>query len=109
MARREEYQTLAFSMNELDAKADSMIQRISGLMMDINFRREPIFLSEEKLNAEPRFARYRYAVRHIPSLRELRELFIGRVFHSSFEQWKSDATELLAFNMRADDNAKWKK
>jgi hypothetical protein len=40
----------------------------------------------------------------------LRNLFIGRVIHSSVDQWKSDVTSLLEFNNKSrDDNEKWKK
>jgi hypothetical protein len=40
----------------------------------------------------------------------LRNQFIGRVVHSSFDQWKSDVTSLLDFNAKSeDDSAKWKK
>jgi hypothetical protein len=86
-----------------------MIRNINQLMLDINFRREPIFLSDEQLR-DPRNARYRYAIQSIPSLRELRHLYIGRVVHSSFDQWKTDVTDLLSFNASTnDDRAKWKK
>lgn len=106
---RKEYSAPISNTNELDAKVDGIIQRISDLMMDVNFRREPILLSEERLNTEPKYSRYRYAVQKIPSLRELRQLFIGRVIHSSFDQWKSDVTELLKFNATANDDRRWEK
>ena len=78
-------------------------------MLDINFRREPILLTEEQLR-ETKHARYRYAIDKIPSLKELRQLFIGRVIHSTFDQWKSDVSDLLAFNVSIKDNeVKWKK
>jgi len=67
-------------------------------MIDINFRREPIYLSEEELN-EPEHSKYRIAVQKMPSLEVLRDIFIGRVFHKSMEQWKNDAIELLQFNV----------
>jgi hypothetical protein len=106
---RKDYAELASKAEELDARIDSMIQKTNQLMLDINFRKEPIFLSEEKIRAEPRYARYRYATQRISSLRQLRQLFIGRIIHSSLEQWKADVTELLSFNMTADDAANWEK
>jgi hypothetical protein len=97
------------SVEELDYRVDGMIRNINQLMLDINFRREPIFLSDEQLR-DPRNARYRYAIQSIPSLKELRHLYIGRVIHSSFDQWKTDVTDLLSFNASTnDDRAKWKK
>lgn len=97
------------NVGELDPKVDGIISKINRLMLDINFRREPILLSDDQLR-EPKHAKYRYAAQKLASLRDIRLLFIGRVIHSSFDQWKSDVTDLLAFNVSAgDDNAKWKK
>jgi hypothetical protein len=107
---RKEYSALASNTEELDKRMEGMISRFNDMMTDINFRREPIFLSEEKLTIEPKYAKYRYAVQKIPSLNELRKLFIGRVIHSSFDQWQADVTQLLEFNIRTDDDGeKWQK
>ena len=105
---RNDYLRLASNLAELDTTIDSIIRRTNQLMLDINFRREPIFLSDEQL-AEAKYSRYRYATQKISSLRELRQLFIGRIIHSTFEQWKSDVSKLLSFNMTAKDDAKWEK
>jgi hypothetical protein len=46
----------------------------------------------------------------VPELRTLRERFIGRVMHSSLEQWKGDVAALLDFNVaQQDDSVRWKK
>lgn len=106
---RNEYSALASNVKELDAKVDSLVSRINEMMVDVNFRREPILLSDEKLTTEPRYAGYRYAVQKISSLNDLRKLFIGRVIHSSFDQWKSDVIQLLEFNMGTDSDGRWQK
>lgn len=96
-------------MEELDSRMDELIRKINRCMIDINFRREPIYLREEQLD-EPGYSKYKIAVQKIPSLRILRDLFIGRVFHTSTEQWKSDVADLLKFNVKEqDDSAKWRK
>jgi hypothetical protein len=78
-------------------------------MVDINFRREPIYLSEDKMDS-PKYVQYRYAMAKLPSLKTLRSQLIGRIIHSSFDQWKSDVDSLLDFNANSkDDSAKWKK
>jgi len=78
-------------------------------MLDINFRREPIYLPDERLE-EADYIKYKIALQRIPSLQLLRTMYIGRVIHSSPEQWKSDVIELLRFNLTTQDNAiKWKK
>ncbi|HKU49905.1 MAG TPA: hypothetical protein VJP79_08145 [Nitrososphaera sp.] len=99
----------ASNIEALNSSADSMISEINQFMLDINFRREPIMLSDEQLQ-EPKYARYRYAIQKIPSLAHLRKVFIGRVIHSSLDQWKSDVAELLKFNVLAtQEDARWKK
>lgn len=97
------------SLEELDKETDKFIKTINRCMLDINFRREPIYLQEERLD-EPNYFKYKIAIQRIPSLKLLRNLYIGRVIHASPEQWKSDATDLLRFNvLTQDDLAKWKK
>jgi len=78
-------------------------------MLTTNFRREPIYLSDEKL-IEPQYTRYRFAIQKLSALQTLRRLFIGRVIHSSLEQWKQDVAELLKFNVTTlDDSVRWAK
>lgn len=97
------------SIEELHKEVDNFIQRMNRCMLAINFRREPIYLSEERL-AEPRYQKYQYAIAKIPALRQLRKLFIGRVIHSSPEQWKNDVMDLLKFNVSTqNDDAKWRR
>jgi len=77
-------------------------------MLDINFRREPIYLPEDRFD-ENDYIKYRIALRKVPSLKLLRDLFIGRVIHASPQQWKNDVLELLKFNVSTrDDSTKWK-
>jgi hypothetical protein len=80
---------------ELEGAVDRAITRINRCLLAINFRREPVYLSDEQM-WEPRYARYQFAVQKIPELRELRGLFMGRVVHSSPEQWRQDIRSLLA-------------
>ncbi len=104
---RKEYKNK--SIDELDNLMDEFINKINRAMLAINFRREPIYLPDEKLK-EPQYLKYQYAMAKIPAISELRKLFIGRVIHSSEEQWKKDVDNLLRFNIKStDDNEKWKK
>ena len=93
----------------LNTELESFMKNMNRCMIDINFRREVIYLPDDKLD-NPKYVQYRFAVAKISSLRILRNQFIGRVVHSSFDQWKSDITSLLDFNAKSeDDTAKWKK
>jgi hypothetical protein len=97
------------SAEELDKVADQIIKKINRCMVDINFRREPIYLPDEKLE-EQAYVKYRVAVRKVPSLKLLRSLYVGRVIHASPEKWKKDVMDLLRFNVEeSDDLVKWKK
>lgn len=94
---------------ELNKKIDEFIKRINRCMLAINFRREPIYLPDEKLQ-EPQYEKYRYSISKIQELQQLRKLFIGRVIHFSFDNWKKDVISLLDFNIKErDENKKWKK
>ncbi len=108
IASRKDYPALK-NIQNMHQEADNFIKGINRCMLTINFRREPIYLSDEKL-ALPDYTRYRFAIQKLPALQTLRRLFIGRVIHSSPEQWKQDVAELLKFNVSTlDDNAKWAK
>ncbi len=108
MLGREEYKKIK-KIDEMDEIFEKFLIKINRAMLAINFRREPIYLPDEKLN-EPQYMKYKYAIAKIPALKDLRNLFIGRVIHSSTEQWKNDVTDLLQFNKTAkEDTLRWKK
>ena len=88
---------------ELNGKLEDFIKSINRAMIDINFRREPIYLSDDQLDST-KFVQYRFAIQNIPSLRLLRSLFIARVIHSSHEQWKSNISSLLANTTKSFDD-----
>ena len=56
-------------------------------MIAVNFRREPIYLSDEALNDE-KYAAYRYALLRCPALSGLRARFMGRAAHTGIDAWK---------------------
>ncbi len=88
---------------ELAGKLDDFIKSINRAMIDINFRREPIYLSDNQLDST-KYVQYRFAIQNIPSLRLLRSLFTARVVHSSPERWKSDISSLLANTTKSFDD-----
>ena len=105
---RKDYQNFK-NVEDLHREVENFIKRTNRCMLAINFRREPIYLPDERLE-EPQYQKYKFAIAKIPALRELRELFVGRVIHSSPEQWKQDVMDLLKFNISTqNDNLKWSK
>jgi hypothetical protein len=93
------------SLAELQEQMGEFIKTINHALVTVNFRREPIYLTDEML-ARPQFEKYRYSIARIPELRTLRSLYIGRVIHSSPEQWQADVNDLLAFNVSTTDDLK---
>lgn len=85
----------------LHQAADTLITRLNRCMLTVNFRREPVYLPEQRLN-DPPYIKYKTAIRKIPALQELRKHFIGRVFHKTPEQWEQDVLDLLKFNVSAE-------
>jgi hypothetical protein len=71
------------------------LRRLDRVLGILNFRRRPIYLSDDELERDPRFHRYAIAARRIPELREVRAAFLGRAIHSSFETWKAQVEKIL--------------
>ncbi|MGD0449905.1 MAG: hypothetical protein ABSA79_02475 [Candidatus Bathyarchaeia archaeon] len=104
---REEYSQT--KDEDLTQELDSFIKNINRSMIEINFRREPIYLTENQLDSME-YTQYRFAIAKIAALKTLREQFVGRVVHASQKQWQTDVTSLLAFNTKSvDDKEKWSK
>jgi hypothetical protein len=102
---REEYKNA--SKEQIDSQIDNIISQINRGLVSINFRREPIYLSEEKL-AEPEYVKYKFSIAKIPEIKLMRDLFIGRVSHRDDEQWQQDVKDLLVFNINSNNNTdKW--
>ncbi|HYB07212.1 MAG TPA: hypothetical protein VEB87_03545 [Nitrososphaerales archaeon] len=90
-------------------EAAVVIHELNEAIIATGFRREPIYLSEDQLNT-PQYSKYLYASKHLDSLRHLRERFVGRIIHVTFDQWKADLTDALNFNATAtDDSLRWAK
>jgi hypothetical protein len=78
------------------AAVDSAIQHLNRALGVLNFRRRPIYVSDDVLEGNPQFHRYAIAARRIPEVRELRNKFIGRAIHSSLEAWQEQVASILA-------------
>ncbi len=89
----EEYRSYR-DIRELHQAVDEFIERFNRCMIAINFRREPIYLSQETID-QPKYNHYRVAVGAMRELQFLREHFIGRVYHRSLEQWKEDLIKMI--------------
>ena len=87
---------------------EEAVQRVAQGLIDVNLRREPIYLKDDMLY-RPEYTAYRHACNALPSLLELRRRFIGRVMHGDEAQWAADVTEVLAFSLNSTPGQRWVK
>lgn len=74
---------------------DASIRRLNTVLGMLNFRRRPIYLSDDELASDPKFRRYAIAARRLPEVREVRGSFLGRALHSSPEAWQAQVESIL--------------
>jgi hypothetical protein len=98
------------SMDKSPAKGQEAeaVEKVAQGLIDINLRREPIYLKEEALY-RPEYSAYRHAVNALPSLQDLRQRFIGRVMHADEKQWAEDVGQLLSFSTSSGPGQRWVK
>jgi hypothetical protein len=68
---------------------EESIKHLTRGLALINFRREPVYLSDESLEQQQRFQRYAIGCRKLADLRTLRAAFKGRALPTSLEAWTS--------------------
>lgn len=108
MVSRKDYPSFK-TIGELQSQMADFIRTVNHALIAINFRREPIYLTDEML-VRPQYEKYRYSIARIPELRALRRLYVGRVIHSTQEQWRADIKDVLSFNVKTqDDTLPWVK
>ena len=75
---------------------DASIRRLNSVLAMLNFRRRPIYLSDDELAMDPRFHRYAIAARRLAEVREVRASFLGRALHSSPEAWQAQVDSIMS-------------
>lgn len=78
------------------ATIEAALRRLDRVLGMLNFRRRPIYLSDDELERDPKFHRYAIAARRLPEVREVRAAFVGRAAHSSLEAWQGQVSVILA-------------
>lgn len=87
-----------FSSLSGDGLADAVaasIARLNRALLTLNFRREPIYLPEDHIDAG-RYARYKVALRKLDYLRWTREGFLGRAIHKDETTWRAQLEDAIA-------------
>jgi hypothetical protein len=98
-----EYRKLS-QVDMLRREIEKSIEFTNRCMIEINFRREPIYLTEDKLT-EPEYNHHLYAANNLKPLKYLRSHYLGRVMHVSLEQWKRDVDEIQRKNGGSPDKS----
>jgi hypothetical protein len=78
------------------ATVEAALHRLDRVLGMLNFRRRPIYLSDDDLERDPKFRRYAIAARRLRELREVRTAFVGRAIHSSLQAWQEQVKTILA-------------
>ena len=73
---------------------DAAIHALTSALAAISFRRMPVYLSDEALQAE-RFRRYLVASRRVPAVALLRRAFVGRALHGEIDAWTTQLDTLV--------------
>jgi hypothetical protein len=71
------------------------IRSVSRALVALGFKREPIYLSDEKIRTG-KYARYRLALRLSAPLQAARSMFVGRAIHGAGWTAQVDAALELA-------------
>ena len=71
------------------------MQKLTQGLAWVNFRRAPVYLSDDSLAETPKFHRYAIGCRKLPVLRDLRAAFVGRAIHSTIEEWTTQLNGLV--------------
>ncbi len=69
------------------------LPRLNQALVGIHFRREPIFLSLEKLASDPKWTRHLIADQRLSQLSDLRRLFHARLLHTDVDSWEKGLSE----------------
>lgn len=88
-------------------ETDQLAETLSEVMIATGFRREPIYLDDERLLTEA-YRKYLFAAGNLSELKLLRNRFYARTIHTTFENWKQNLHEALRFNTSAkSDDQRW--
>jgi hypothetical protein len=75
---------------------EAALRRLNRALALLNFRRRPIYLSQQEIGNDPRYHRYAIAARRISVVGELRERFLGRAIHGTLATWQAQVDAIIA-------------
>ncbi len=72
----------------VEGPVEEAVSHLTRGLALVNFRREPIYLSDDSLDQQAKFHRYAIARRKLPDLRTLRGAYVKRALHTSLDAWR---------------------
>jgi hypothetical protein len=75
--------------------AAAAVAAVNRGLVSLNFRREPVYLDERRLETDHRYRHYAIALRRLADLRRVRDSFAGRAIHTSPDAWAAQLDRLL--------------
>ena len=78
------------------AGVPAAISNLSDGLVAINFRREPVYLSNDALETHLRYRHYAIAMRKVPEVLAVRRAFVGRGIHTTPSGWQKQIDQHLA-------------
>ena len=82
----------ALKGEDLAVAVSKSLMRLNRGLATLNFRRQPIYLSEDAIQ-QGAFAMYRVALRRLDYLQWIRQAFLGRAIHN--DSWEQQATAIV--------------
>lgn len=80
---------------KIKGESQEFTRTLCRALAAIQFRREPIYLSDTELGKPP-FDRYTEAIRLLPALADTRIAFIDRAIHNSLDSWTRSIYDAIA-------------
>jgi hypothetical protein len=73
----------------------SAARRLDQAFVALNFRREPIYPTDESIEMENRYHRYAISCRKVGALQNARHSFLDRAIHTSIDGWQKQVETIL--------------
>jgi len=93
-------------LEKIAHETDELIYKINRYMLAANFRKDLFYISDEDLDM-PQYTRFKFIIKRMPELQELRFLYAGRILHTSREEWQLAVSDILEQNVAIIKEGEW--
>lgn len=93
-------------LEKIAQETEHLIYKINRYMLAASFRKDLFFISDEDLEM-PQYSRFKFIIKRMPEIQELRFLYAGRITHNSKEEWQSAVSDMLEENVAVAKEGEW--